>query len=93
MTKYTVWNPDHGSEIEDGREVHAHSPEAAAEAFAQRDDAESADYLIVGGNPATLKVSDGSNEWVVLVTGEAIAEYRGRVVAGAPLQPRSDSGR
>lgn len=85
--KYVVWNPEHGDR-EDGREIESHSAEAAVRAWAERDDAESADYLIVRGNDATVQVWDGERERTYIVSGESVPEYRARlvVVVGALKQ-------
>lgn len=78
---YLVWYPDRGGSREDGRRVRSHSPEGAAIAWAQWDDARSADYTIVGGQPAEIVVAEdrhGSPEYLFTVTGESCPVYTAR---------------
>lgn len=79
MTKYIVWRPDYGQTMEDGREIEALCADYAAQDWAQRDDCESADYLIVGGNPAELMALEVGSTMPPLrfsVSGESVAVYR-----------------
>jgi len=83
MREYVVWRPDWGQGKEDGRHIDAHSSRAACERWAAQEDAESADYLIVRGNPVTLVVAiaaEGAEEQTFVVTGEAVPEYRAALV-------------
>ena len=80
-TAYLVWCPDRGSEKEDGMRVLAFSPESAATKWAERDDADSADYLIVRGNDATVLVAEDREdapEHRFIVSGESSPVYRAR---------------
>jgi len=80
-TTYRVWCPARGSTKEDGMRVDAFSPESAAVKWAERDDADSADYLIVRGNDATVLVAedhDGAPEHRFTVSGESCPVYRAR---------------
>ncbi len=54
--KYIVWCPDLGQTREDGKVFEAADAEAAAVAWAEWNDRESAEYDIVSGTPATVKV-------------------------------------
>ena len=86
-TEYVVWRPDWEQSKEDGRHIKARCPSEACEAWAQREDCESADYHIVGGSDAFLKVAearDGAKELAYVVSGETVAEYRARLVQSAP---------
>jgi hypothetical protein len=47
--KFTVWCPEDGEGPEDGRTITAIDAEQAAELWAERDDAEGAEYRIAGG--------------------------------------------
>jgi hypothetical protein len=80
MSAFVAWNEDHGSTFDDGRSVNAYDAESAAKIFAEWDDARSADYLIVGGQDATICVAspDGSNVQRFTVSGEACPVYRAR---------------
>lgn len=79
MKKYRVWCPELGSGPEDGREVMAHDPEGAACYWARREDRESADYWIVGGEGTAVVVRgpDGAEE-KLWVTGEQDIHYRAK---------------
>jgi len=79
-----IWREDDGCE-DDAESVHAHFPEAAVEKWAERDDAESADYLIVGGQDATVMVRAPDGDLLrYRVTGEAVPSY------SAYIQPSLD---
>jgi hypothetical protein len=83
MTEYVVWRPDYGQTKEDGRHIDALSPRSACEKWAERDDAESADYWIVRGNEVTVKVArpdDGAEEVAYIINGESVPLYRARLV-------------
>ena len=85
MTRYVVWRPDYGQTIDDGKTFEAHSPSAACEQWAQRDDADSADYLIVRGNSAEVMVSElGSSlpPFRYSVSGESVPSYRATMLHG-----------
>jgi hypothetical protein len=88
MTKYLVWRPEYGQEPEDGTVVDAYDANAAACKWAERYDAEGADYLIVRGSDATVKVravNKPADEWEMIVSGESVPSYRARV--RIPLPP------
>lgn len=76
MKEYTVWNPDQGETKEDGRVIQARDAIKACELWAERDDYESAEYSIVGGEDVILMVEmgDGSIR-SAHVTGEAVPTY------------------
>ena len=87
---YRVWCPDRGSDKEDGRIIRSYSPEGAATAWAEWDDASIADYLIVRGSPADVVVAedrDGAPEIRFTVTGESHPVYRARAL---PEQPAGE---
>lgn len=80
-TAYRVWCPDRGATKEDGQLIRSYSPESAATRWAEWDDASSADYSIVGGNPADVVVAedrDGAPEHRFTVFGESSPVYRAR---------------
>lgn len=80
MEKHLVWCPELGSGPEDGREIMAHSHEGAACIWARREDADSADYWIVGGDGTEVVVRDPSgHEKTLRVTGEPDIHYRAKV--------------
>jgi hypothetical protein len=77
--------------MEGGREIEAHCPEHAVRQWAQMADAESADYLIVRGNPAEVLVClVGSSlpPYRYSVSGESEPVYYARMLHSAA----SDSG-
>ena len=77
MEKYLVWCPEFGSGPDDGREIMAHDHEDAACIWARSEDADGADYWIVGGDGASIVVRDpGGDEKALRVTGETIIQYR-----------------
>lgn len=87
MTRYVVWRPDWEQTMGDGKTIEAHSPAAACEHWAEREDADSADYLIVGGNPAELMVTElgtGLPPFRYSVSGEAVPSYRATMLHGKP---------
>lgn len=78
-THYRVWCPDYGGTKDDSRRVDAYCPGYAAERWAERNDADSADYLIVGGQPAVVVVAEafeGAPEHRFTVSGEQVPKYR-----------------
>jgi hypothetical protein len=93
MTRYVVWRPDYEQTREDGKVIEAHSPSAACEKWAEREDADSADYLIVRGNSAELMVAElGSSlpPFRYSVSGETVPSYRATMLHGKPLVPRHE---
>lgn len=73
-----------GSGYEDtGATVWARDAETAAEKWAEDDDCSSADYLIVGGDPARVKlVNVATGEaFEFRVTGEAVPTYSAQALA------------
>lgn len=77
MNRYLVWCPELGSTSVDGRGLMAHDAEDAACRWARREDAESADYWIVGGDGTTVVVRDSDGkEHRLRVTGEPSIDYR-----------------
>jgi hypothetical protein len=81
MRKYLVWCPELGSGPEDAKVVMAHDEEDAACLWARREDCESADYWIVGGDGTTVVVRgpDGTDQHF-RVTGEQAIDYRASTV-------------
>lgn len=79
-----VWCPESGHEgPDDGEEVRAFDAELAAIKWAERDDAHSADYLIVAGRwePTVLvQAVDGGPIQRFTLTGESVPLYRARKV-------------
>lgn len=76
---WDIYCPDHGDDAETARAFYGTDAEDAVEKWAERADSDSAEYSIVGGQPATVFVrpagGDGAWEkWVV--EGEAVPEYR-----------------
>ena len=87
MSHYVVWCPDWEQTREDGRRIEAHSPSNACEQWAQREDAEGADYLIVRGESVELMVAElGSSlaPFRYSVTGESVPSYRATMLHGKP---------
>ena len=79
MRKFLVWCPEQGSDADDARTVEAFDHEDAACKWARREDAESADYWIVGGDGAVVIVRDPDDvEETVRVTGEQDIHYSAR---------------
>ena len=81
MKTYLVWCPDYGQDRSDARSYKANDRRMAAEDWAMDYDRRSADYMIVGGNDATVIVAediDGSEELGFIVSGETVAHYRAR---------------
>lgn len=82
MTKYLVWRPEYGQEPEDGRLIEADDPHNAVCKWADLDDMESADYLIVGGQNATVKVraeNKPDKVYEMIVSGESVPYYVARL--------------
>lgn len=79
MSRFMVWCPDLGSTESDAREFGALDAASAACEWAKREDRHSADYWIVGGQPATVYVraNDGTLS-TFIVTGEAEPVYWAR---------------
>jgi len=87
---WKLWRPEHGGTEEDAITVYGYSAEAAVEAWAERDDRDSADYSIVGGNNATVHVRFvgdqdraralcfPTEEMVLEVVGESVPSYTAR---------------
>lgn len=81
MATYIVWCPELGSTPEDGKTIKASEAEEAATIWARREDAESADYWIVGGDGATVMVRDEhGQDKTIRVRGEPIINYYAREV-------------
>lgn len=83
MAKFRVWNPDHGDR-EDARTFDTYDAEGAVKKWAERDDAESADYRIVGGQECDVCVEDEAGtvtRW--LVWGEPCPVYHARAMTEA----------
>lgn len=80
MRLFQVWCPHHGSGPDEARTFNAVDSADAAQQWALCEDTESADYLIVGGQDATVIVSDGKTERTFIVSGESVPYYRARLV-------------
>lgn len=81
--EYTVWCPELGHEgPDDGATVKgALDAEHAATKWAEREDAHSADYWIVGGSGTTVMVSDKYGVTrTIQVRGESRPQYYAREV-------------
>lgn len=80
--KYDVWCPDLGSRPKDARAFEAHEAYAAAEKWAEWEDAYSADYCIVGGTDRRVCVREHGGETVqtFMVSGRAEPVYSARPV-------------
>lgn len=76
---YKVWCEEHGQDVDNACEVKARDPREAAERWARDADAHSADYTIIGGTPATVKVKlvsiDDAPVAEFIVFGETVAHY------------------
>lgn len=88
---FKVWCEDYGQDADDARAVKAFDAQEAAELWARDADCRSADYTIVGGSPATVKVQQVSIAAVpvaeFVVHGETAAHYSARpVVANAQVK-------
>lgn len=80
---FLVWHKEEGEE-EFARKVHALDMCDAAEQWAERDDSESADYLIVSGQDARVAVKDMETGAVgiFIVSGESVPSYSANEVIG-----------
>lgn len=81
---FKVWCEDYLQDYEDALDVNARDAREAAETWARDSDVRSAEYAIVEGTPATVKVW-----WVAgadapamefVVSGETVAHYSARTV-------------
>ena len=88
MAKFLVWRPENDQEPEDGRVVDAWNAPAAACVWAEREDSRSADYAIVGGTDATVRVRDvaSGDEYEMVVSGESVPSYTARVCIPQPVR-------
>ncbi len=81
MATYVVWCPELGSGPDDGKTIKADDAEEAATIWARREDAESADYWIVGGDGTTVVVRDEhGQDRTIRVRGETSIVYFARAV-------------
>ena len=78
--KFKVWCPEYGGSFADAREFDAYDAEMAAEEWAEREDSDSAEYSIVGGEEKTVCVSpiESDRHETYIVSGESIPYYRAR---------------
>lgn len=84
MSTFTVWCPERDQDFEDGRSFDAYDAEMAAEKWAKYDDADSAEYSIVGGSEVTVTVRDEEGrDSSFLVYGEAQPVYYAREIAAS----------
>ena len=92
MPLYSVWCPELGQTIEDGKHISEDDPYDAATFWAQWHDQSGAEYRLASGSVITVNVRRISNGFrrisngetlVMEVTGEAVPTYRARV---APLK-------
>ena len=79
MDEYIIWRPENGQTKEDGRKIKALCVEYAVQDWAQREDCEGADYLIVSGQDARVMVCNGHEEREYIVSGESVPQYRARI--------------
>lgn len=83
LRSFVIWRPENGQDEDDGKGVCAYNAEEAVERWARWDDANSADYHIVGGQPAKVMARDLSTgtatEWIV--SGESVPHYSARKIA------------
>ena len=79
--KYKVWCPEDGQTENDARTFKSFDHEGAAEAWAYWYDEYGADFSIIRGETPTVQVlrEDETAPRSVLVTGETIRTYSGRV--------------
>lgn len=76
MKRFAVWCPERGQTEADAAQLDARNAEDAAREWAGEEDANSADYLIVGQRwEPTLHVRDGDKVRAFKVTGEAVPQY------------------
>lgn len=76
MAIYTVWCPELSLDEADGKKIAASDAAEAATIWAQREDSESSDYWIVGGDGTTVIVRDEyGREETIRVWGERRIEY------------------
>ncbi len=79
MGMFKVWCESQGGTEDGAREIDAHNEEHAAEEWARHEDSDSADYIIIGGSPATVKVRE-----VFPPTVHELPTYAQRQVETAP---------
>jgi hypothetical protein len=75
---FLVWQDGCHGANDDGDKVYALDHKTAAEKWAEQDDSDSAEYAIVHGNPATVRVrveADACDEKWFRVEGEAVPSY------------------
>lgn len=76
MAIYTVWCHELDSSEADGKKIEAGDADQAATIWAEREDSESGDYWIVGGDGTTVIVRDEyGREETIRVWGERRIEY------------------
>lgn len=89
--RFRVWRPEHGEDFADAGLLYARDHEEAAERWAEKSDSDSAEYDIVGGEPAKVYVveADGDEEHALLfhVEGEAQPVYHARQIEKDPSAP------
>lgn len=77
--RFLVWCPEYGEDAEDGDVIYARDHELAAERWAERSDADSAEYSIVSGTPVTVHVvtedGDPANAQRFFIEGESQPVY------------------
>lgn len=75
--KYKVWCPDYGQNVEDAIVIEAISEDFAAQLWADWYDFKSAEYCIVRGSPAAVKVQKVGEDVIYdfTVTGETVRQY------------------
>ena len=82
MTRYVVWRPENGQVPADGTVFDAYDANTAACKWAERYDADGADYLIVRGVEAIVivrAVNKHAEHYEMIVSGESVPRYRARV--------------
>ena len=102
--KWLLWSPENGETEEDAREVYGIDPEAAAEAWAERDDRDSGEGSIARGNDAKVRMRYADDparaerlklptgELEALVTGEYLPSYNATYREIAAPRASADQG-
>lgn len=82
MSKFKIWQPENGDTESDARVIEAPDEQSAVERWAEHDDRRSAEYTIVGGQDAVVKVAGESGRWSEWrVRGQQTAVYSASRIA------------
>ena len=81
---WDVWCPERDGERGDASPTHAYNAREAAQKWAERDDRDSCDYTIVGGDVVIVHVAAVSGDDVrrFTVSGESVPQYHAEEVGG-----------